>query len=136
MLKRISRLLVVISFVLSFFCVFGSLNRADAAPSVIQYHVTDTYLGNGFAEVRGYFTNSGNTPVALKNFRIGVSFINKANGRVIYSAVKVFNMGRLYIDRGKVWQKLVFKHPNIRPNTNAKFSSYNYYFWWDWCNRR
>ena len=136
MLKRFCKLLVVLSFVLSFFCAFRSFNPVVYAAPVVQYHITDTYLGNGFAEVRGYFTNLSNRPVAITKYRIGVTFVNKATGRVLYSNVKVFDMGRLYVDRGKVWQKLIFRNPNIRPNANAKFSSYNRYVWYDWCNRK
>ena len=136
MLKRFCKLLVVMSFVLSFFCAFGSVHSVAFAETAIQYHITDTYLGNGTAEVRGYFTNSSNRPAAITKYRIGVTFIDQATGRVLYSGVKVFDMGRLYVDKGKVWQKLIFRNPNIRPNANAKFSSYNRYVWWEWCNRK
>ena len=136
MLKRFCKLLVVMSFVLSFFCAFGSANSVAFAETAIQYHITDTYLGNGAAEVRGYFTNSSNRPAAITKYRIGVTFVDKATGKVLYSGVKVFDMGRLYVDQGKVWRKLIFKNPNIRPHTNAKFSSYNRYVWWEWCNRK
>ena len=136
MLKRFCKLLVVMSFVLSFFCAFGSVHSVAFAETAIQYHITDTYLGNGNAEVRGYFNNSSNRPAAITKYRIGVTFIDQATGRVLYSGVKVFDMGRLYVDKGKVWQKLIFRNPNIRPNANAKFSSYNRYVWWEWCNRK
>ena len=136
MLKRFCKLLVIMSFILSFFCAFSSANPVAYAETAIQYHITDTYLGNGVAEVRGYFTNSSNRPAAITKYRIGVTFVDKATGRVLYSNVKVFDMGRLYVDKGKVWQKLIFRNPNIRPNANAKFSSYNRYVWWDWCNRK
>lgn len=136
MLKRFCKLLVVISFVLSFFCAFGSMHSVAFAEATVQYHITDTYLGNGYAEVRGYFTNANDRPVAITKYRLGVTFINQATGKVIYSNVKVFDVGRLYVDKGKAWQKFIYRNPNIRPNTNAKFSSYNRYVWWEWCNRK
>ena len=136
MLKRFCKLLVVMSFVLSFFCAFGSVHSVAFAETAIQYHITDTYLGNGTAEVRGYFTNSNDRPVAVTKYRLGVTFINQATGKVIYSNVSVFDVGRLYVDKGKVWHKFIFRNSNIRPNTNAKFSSYNRNVWWEWCNRK
>lgn len=134
MKKRFCKLFIVMSFVFSFFCAFASLHSVAYAD--VLYTITDTYLGNGTAEVRGYFTNTANRPVAITKYRLGVTFIDKATGRVHYSKVKVFDTGRLYVDKGKVWYKFIFRDPSIRPNVNAKFTYYNRSVWWEWCNRK
>ncbi len=136
MLKRFCKLFMVMSFVLSFFFVFDSVHSVAFADAVVHYTVTDTYLGNGSAEVRGYFTNKVNRPVVVTKYQMGVTFVDRATGRVLYSKVKVFDMGRLYVDRGKVYYKFIFKDSYIKPNTNAQFTSYNRYVWHEWCNRK
>lgn len=129
-MKKNTRLPIMQLLAVGLFCVLFALPQKSYAGAQINYKAKEVNIHDGYCEVVGYFTNSGDMAAEITKSEVTVT-ISDQNGNTLYTVVQSFSMYELYVWGGAPQHTFVLYDSRFKSPKAPYRWTVNTYNWWN-----